>query len=390
MKFAKKLTVLMLAFLMVLSVAGCSGLKVVKEIASVNGNIISKAEFMYYLENVKNQMLQEAQITAGTEEAETFWSGDIDGQKAADVAKNKAMEECIRIEIASILAKEAGLEIPSETKTNIKATIEAGGEQIEQIKGDTGLNDDLLKALFEKSEYANLYSQHLAEKEADKVTPPEEEVAKKYTDEYVRVKHVLISKTPAEEAPAQEVAPVDETAEPVADETAEAVEETEPAVEEATEEAVEETAAAAAETEDPAEAQKKFEAEQKAKAEDVLKKAKAGEDFDALVAEFGEDPGVEQSPNGYTFTKNGGMVKEFEDAAFALEIDGISELVETDYGWHILKRYSLLTEGEEYTQYINSIKTEMSSDLFNEYIDSLKEQYDISISQGTLDGIKVK
>ena len=97
MKLTKKLTVLVLAFLMIFALSGCSGLKVVKEIASVDGNVISEGEFKYYLENIKTQMLSEAGLSS-EEEIESFWAGDINGEKAVDVAKNKALDEVIRAE----------------------------------------------------------------------------------------------------------------------------------------------------------------------------------------------------------------------------------------------------------------------------------------------------
>ena len=75
-----------------------------------------------------------------------------------------------------------------------------------------------------------------------------------------------------------------------------------------------------------------------AKAEEVLAKAAAGDDFAALIAEYGEDPG--QPAEGYYFT-TGQMVPEFEKAAFALKEGAISEIVETSYGYHIIKRLPL-------------------------------------------------
>ena len=83
----------------------------------------------------------------------------------------------------------------------------------------------------------------------------------------------------------------------------------------------------------------------KATAEEVLKKAKAGEDFDALMKEYNEDPGETES--GYTFGK-GEMVKEFENAAFALKYNEISDIVETQYGYHIIKRIAGMAELEGY------------------------------------------
>lgn len=83
----------------------------------------------------------------------------------------------------------------------------------------------------------------------------------------------------------------------------------------------------------------------KATADEVLKKAKSGEDFDALMKEYNEDPG--ETENGYTFGK-GEMVKEFENAAFALKCNEISDIVETQYGYHIIKRIAGMAELEGY------------------------------------------
>ncbi len=76
----------------------------------------------------------------------------------------------------------------------------------------------------------------------------------------------------------------------------------------------------------------------------VLQRAQAGDDFMSLVDEYGEDPGMEGNTDGYYFTY-GEMVAEFEEASFALEIDEVSGIVETSYGYHIIKRYDF---DEEY------------------------------------------
>ena len=83
--------------------------------------------------------------------------------------------------------------------------------------------------------------------------------------------------------------------------------------------------------------------EKRAKAEEILQRAKNGEDFAALANEFSEDPG-NKNPKGeaqgglYTNVQQGRMVKPFEDAALALEPGQISpNVVETDFGYHIIK-----------------------------------------------------
>lgn len=72
-----------------------------------------------------------------------------------------------------------------------------------------------------------------------------------------------------------------------------------------------------------------------AKAQEVLAKAKAGDDFSELMKQYNDDTG--EPEEGYTFT-TGKMVQEFEDAAFALKEGEISDIVETTYGYHIIKR----------------------------------------------------
>lgn len=76
-------------------------------------------------------------------------------------------------------------------------------------------------------------------------------------------------------------------------------------------------------------------------ASEVLNKLKKGGDFDKLTDEYGTDPGVATNPDGYTFTY-GEMVEEFERAAFGLDIGKVSDIVKTDFGYHIIKREKLL------------------------------------------------
>lgn len=77
--------------------------------------------------------------------------------------------------------------------------------------------------------------------------------------------------------------------------------------------------------------------ETKALAEEVLGRIRDGEDFDELMKEYCEDPGVTEHPEGYTFTE-GEFVDEFYNATAALEIGETSGLVRSDYGYHIIRR----------------------------------------------------
>lgn len=78
--------------------------------------------------------------------------------------------------------------------------------------------------------------------------------------------------------------------------------------------------------------------EAKKRAEEGLAKAKKGADFGKIVAEYSDEPGAAARGGSLgSFTANQ-MVKPFSDAAFKLKVGQISGLVETDFGFHVIKR----------------------------------------------------
>ncbi len=72
------------------------------------------------------------------------------------------------------------------------------------------------------------------------------------------------------------------------------------------------------------------------KARAVLRRARSGEEFAVLAREFSEDS-TAAAGGDLDFFGRGRMVKEFEDAAFSLEVGGIGDLVRTAFGFHIIK-----------------------------------------------------
>ena len=71
--------------------------------------------------------------------------------------------------------------------------------------------------------------------------------------------------------------------------------------------------------------------------DDIRQKALAGEDFAALAQAHSEDPGSKEKGGDLGFFGRGRMVKPFEEAAFALPLKQISEIVETEYGYHLIQ-----------------------------------------------------
>ena len=75
----------------------------------------------------------------------------------------------------------------------------------------------------------------------------------------------------------------------------------------------------------------------------IKEKIDAGEDFEALLTQYNTDPGMQSETNaaGYLVGEGAGYVESFLTAALALTKDGdVSAPVQSDYGWHIIKRVS--------------------------------------------------
>lgn len=72
---------------------------------------------------------------------------------------------------------------------------------------------------------------------------------------------------------------------------------------------------------------------------EVLTKAKKGQDFAALAGQYSDEPGAKGRGGALPkFGLSSGFAQPFKDAAFKLKPSEISEVVETSFGFHIIKR----------------------------------------------------
>lgn len=116
-------------------------------------------------------------------------------------------------------------------------------------------------------------------------------------------------------------------------------------------------------------------AEAKAEAQAILDRINAGEDFDTLMNEYSEDPGLTGNPDGYIFTE-GEMVTSFYDAAKALGEGEVSGLVQSDYGYHIIKREPLDVDGqfENYKGLLVTMSVGTMDDLLDQWMQEAEVQ----------------
>ncbi len=95
------------------------------------------------------------------------------------------------------------------------------------------------------------------------------------------------------------------------------------------------------------------------KMEGILARAKKGEDFAKLAKKYSEDPGSKDNGGLYKDFGRGRMVKPFEDAAFNTPVGKISGIIETRYGYHILKVINRKKETKPLSQVHDQLKQQL-------------------------------
>lgn len=331
MKGLKKISVFFLAAAMMFA-SGCSGVNIVDAsyIAKVNGEEIKTTEYMYYLAVAKMTIQQSADTSVNAD----FWNTtEIDGKKAIEVAKEKALEDAINATIIAQRAMDEGFNADTAEATQQINNAISGVEEYAEANGFT---KDGIRMAYKKAYLrTKLFDKY---EEDGKISVSEEEMKEYYENNFRTVKHILIMTTDPDSG---EIKRTDEDA--------------------------------------------------LAAAQEIEARIAAGENFDTLMLELSEDPGSTSSPEGYTIAKNGSMVKEFEEETFKLQENEVSEPVKTSYGYHILKRYPLVSYDKYIeTNGVDSIKTTISSEAEDKFVDEWKKDAKIETNTKKYDSIKIK
>lgn len=294
-------------------VAAVAGLSTYSKsyVASIGREKVGVNEYKFFLEQEKSNMLK----IAGNPDPETFWDDTITGgEKAIDIAKKKALENIRELKIQLMKAKEMKISLDKAEVEGIQRDIDM---IISQYNGKSAA-DAAYREMYGigVNEFKEIYKDYvlrskLIQKEMETIEANEDEIEEYYNkfpdafkdsgyrgnaQEAVWVRHILIP-TVDLESPERKELP-----------------------------------------------SKKIE-EAKKKAEELLEKAKSGEDFVKLVMENSEDPGSAQYGGDYVFGKGGYMMPEFEETAFKLQ-PGSIDITKTDVGYHIIKLEEKFPQGE--------------------------------------------
>lgn len=267
-------------------------------VATINGEKIKTGEFKYYLTVQKQTMYQSAAASNISEE--TFWATPIEGEDAVEYAKKLALNALKEMKIQYAKAKEAKVSLTNDEIKNIDNYIQTQiidplGEGT-RIKANKAFQkqynftiDDLRSVQIQNYTVQKYWTQEITDEDANVDTYyaknpewyKEDTQMRTGLEEAAWARHILI------------------------------------------------TVASTATQEDKDAAKKK--------AEDLIAKLKAGEDFATLVKANSQDPGSNTRGGDYLFGKSR-MYEPFEKAAFALEPGKITETpVLTDAGYHIIK-----------------------------------------------------
>ena len=108
----------------------------------------------------------------------------------------------------------------------------------------------------------------------------------------------------------------------------------------------------------------------KAKAEDLLKQIKGGADFAALAQKNSEDPGSAAKGGDLGWIVRGQMVKNFEDSVFSLKPKDVSDVITTEYGFHIIQ---VMAKEPARLRTLEELKPEIVGNLRNQQVFDLMQ-----------------
>ena len=262
---------------------------------TLDGVSVSMDEANFYTYIMKSQY----ESYYGTE----IWDMELEeGKTFGDSMKEMVNDALVQMLILNSKAEEYGVSLSSEDNTSVSEYIENFKANVgEEEMAAQGITEAVIKSVIEKSYIASYtYDAMMAQEEVELSDEEKADAA------CVRVQHILISTT-------------------------------ETITQDADGNNVDMTADEA----------KEYKETQKLLAETVLSKAKAGEDFQELANEYtAENAGFEFAfdKNGFDPVNYSYMVEPFYKASWELGEGEISDLVESEYGYHIIKCVSLNDE----------------------------------------------
>jgi hypothetical protein len=116
---------------------------------------------------------------------------------------------------------------------------------------------------------------------------------------------------------------------------------------------------------------------------DLANRARGGEDFAALAREYSRDPGTAGTGGDLGFFTPGSMVKPFDDAAFAMEVNEVSDPVVTPFGVHVIRvtdRTAMPLDSIR-DQYRLQLQSQLVFEAESTYVASVRDPAEITVTE---------
>jgi foldase protein PrsA len=334
----KKIKTLVMSVVLGMSLIGCSSTAKVdpqEVVATINGKEITA---QYY-----QKMLALYKDSIENLYGDAIWDQEVeDGVVYRDKFKEIVLQQIIDSEAIYTKAEELNL-LPSDEEvdasyTELMETLEADEEYLKTLES-AGIDEEFLK----EQTKSDLAWQNYQEYFLEATIVPDEEIEAYYEENidsyYVdeaKASHILIST-------------VDENGDSLSED-------------------------------------KKLDALKQAQA--VLYMANSGEEFALLAQQYSQDEASAESGGDLGYFEKGDMVSEFEDAAFALEIGEISDIVESEYGYHIIKLTDRVEEQTTLDDNKESIRQILLEEKYVEEIENLSQNAVVETKQDIINNIK--
>lgn len=333
-------TIIIATLLCVSLLAGCGGSDIkTKNDKELNETVVAKIGDVKITQAYYNFIY--SLLYSNMAQYEQYYGADWinmeieEGKTIGDFIKENTMSQIEQLAAAMVIADENGIKTDSEIKSHIK---EQKKNIIENYGGEDGFaeflessktTDAAINTYLEMYEVYNKLFEKITAKGGEAYIEDkeiEDEFRSEYADK-LRVQHILVS-----------------TQEQTNEETGE----TKPA---------------------------RSDEEALKIVNEIIAKLDKGESFDSLITEYDEDPGMEAG-KFYVFG-DGEMVAEFEEASKNLAIgDYTKEGVKTSYGYHIIKRYDITTEIDEFKSFKETKSQEKITEIIEKKIDALKIKWE--------------
>ena len=267
----------------------------------------------------------------------TIWDAIVENKTAKDYVIDKAYENCAWVIVMEKKAAEYGIELTDEDKASMETTYSNNGGKLELEENLNAMGVSF--STYERIVKAGLIQTHLKELlfgSESKDAISEDAKKAEYDENYRRVKHILFKTNDLKDDTDEDgnvTKSVDEK-----------------------------------------------KAEIKATYEAVLKRAQAGEDFEALIEEYSDDS--MDKDKGYIF-KKGDMVTAFEEAAWDLAVGEIATC-ESTYGWHIIKAYDKYEKEEYMTDALADFISDYEDENYTELEDKWISEAEVKRSSGAI------